>query len=556
MGFRAICWGMFCFLLSTSISFAEKKEATSNVILILDASGSMWGQIDGKPKINIAREVVRGLVKDWDKDSKLGLVTYGHRKKGDCKDIETLIPVSSLKPKSFLKAVEGIHPKGKTPMTQALKQAAEALKYSEESATVILVSDGKETCDLDPCAVSKKLEETGIDFTAHVIGFDVKEKKTIEQLKCIAENTGGQFILASNASDLKKAFKKTIKKVKETALGLKLSAFLKKGGKPLEKGLSWAVYEAQVDELGKRKRVTYSYHAAPSKGNYLITVSHGSASTSKEITVAAGEVTKENLIFGAGNLLVVASLSEESKPLEGGLSWTVYEAQADELGKRKRITYSYDAKPNFKLLSGKVLVTVKHGSARTSKELEIESGKVTKANLILNAGLLNVGASLKKGGKPLEGGLSWTVYEAQADELGKRKRVTYSYDSNPTFKLPKGRYLLSVGHGSASTSKEIEVSEGKVQKDTLVLKAGYLKAKSVSKGKGITSGLSWTVYEAQADELGKRKRVTYSYDSNPTFKLPSGKYLINVSHGSEQGSEEFKVKPGEIKDIELKLKAK
>ena len=174
---------------------AGSVSAEENVMLVLDASGSMWGQIDGKAKIEIAREAVDQLAVNWKPENRLGLVAYGHRRKGDCGDIETLIPVGAADPKAVIAAVEAITPKGKTPLTAAVKQAAEQLRYTEDAATVILISDGLETCDADPCTVATSLAESGVAFRTHVIGFDLKKKEQ-EALRCLAENTGGVFIAA------------------------------------------------------------------------------------------------------------------------------------------------------------------------------------------------------------------------------------------------------------------------------------------------------------------------------------------------------------------------
>ena len=122
--------GVLVLLLSVFSSWAL---ADKQVMLVLDASGSMWGQIDGKPKITIARDVVDGMLADWNADSQLGLVTYGHRRKGDCSDIETLIPVSDLDVTAFNQAVANLNPKGKTPMTEAVRQAAAQLKHTENA---------------------------------------------------------------------------------------------------------------------------------------------------------------------------------------------------------------------------------------------------------------------------------------------------------------------------------------------------------------------------------------------------------------------------------------
>lgn len=69
-------------------ALAQERPST---ILVLDASGSMWGQIDGINKITIARDVVGDIVSDFPADQNLGFVTYGHRERGQCADIETLV---------------------------------------------------------------------------------------------------------------------------------------------------------------------------------------------------------------------------------------------------------------------------------------------------------------------------------------------------------------------------------------------------------------------------------------------------------------------------------
>jgi len=179
-------------------------QAAPRTILVLDGSGSMWGQIDGVNKIVIAREVMGDLLDTLPDDLELGLMSYGHRRKGDCSDIEMLIE-PGVDRAAIAAAVNAINPKGKTPLSAAVIQAAQALRYTEEAATVILVSDGIETCELDPCAVGRELEETGVGFTAHVIGFDVAEPEALAQLQCLAEETGGSFRPASNAEELAEA---------------------------------------------------------------------------------------------------------------------------------------------------------------------------------------------------------------------------------------------------------------------------------------------------------------------------------------------------------------
>lgn len=192
-------------LLCLAFGVSLPAFANNQVMLVLDASGSMWGQIDGVTKIEIARDTIDDLVGGWNANNGLGLIAYGHNRKGDCEDIQTLIPVGKLDADTYLRTVRGLNPKGMTPLSAAVKQGAEALKYTEQKATVILISDGEETCKLDPCTVGKELEAAGVDFTAHVIGFDVPNPEHQAQLRCLAENTGGNYFNARNAGELSTA---------------------------------------------------------------------------------------------------------------------------------------------------------------------------------------------------------------------------------------------------------------------------------------------------------------------------------------------------------------
>lgn len=199
------------FLLAAApLSLALAAAATADdAILVLDASGSMWGEIEGRHKILIARDVIGDLLDDLPEDRRLGLVAYGHNRRGDCSDIETVAAIGADR-EAIRDAVNGLRPLGMTPLSDAVRHAAETLAYTEAPATVILVSDGEETCDADPCAVGRELEAAGVDFTAHVIGFDIATDEERRQLQCLADETGGRFIVASNADELSDALSQTV----------------------------------------------------------------------------------------------------------------------------------------------------------------------------------------------------------------------------------------------------------------------------------------------------------------------------------------------------------
>ncbi len=214
-------------------------------ILVLDASGSMWQKISDGYKIRIAQDVINELLVTLPVEQELGLITYGHRRKGDCGDIEMLVPPGAGTRDAISSAIKSLDPKGKTPLSAAVIQAADVLRIEENASTVILVSDGRETCDLDPCAVGSELEDRGIDFTTHVIGFDVGEENDREQLRCLAENTGGKFLTASTASELTQALVEVSQPIEK----LTMSAFaVDEEDNDIIEGLIWSLLPAGISE--------------------------------------------------------------------------------------------------------------------------------------------------------------------------------------------------------------------------------------------------------------------------------------------------------------------
>ena len=269
---------------------APARAETGRSILVLDASGSMWGQVEGEAKIAIAQRALFGLLETLPAEEELGLVAYGHRRKGDCGDIELLVPAGPGTRDAIRAAVAAISPKGKTPLSQAVIEAAEALRYEEAAATVILLSDGIETCDLDPCAVGAALEQAGVDFTAHVIGFDVAAEKDQAQLRCLAENTGGRFLTAANAAELAEALRQVgTEQPVPAEVPLLLRATDGEGGPVIGEPLLWSLARSDGTAVFAQESAATIERALP-PGRYRAEVARpgDAAATGETFTLEAG----------------------------------------------------------------------------------------------------------------------------------------------------------------------------------------------------------------------------------------------------------------------------
>jgi Ca-activated chloride channel family protein len=199
---------LLCFLFGGLSVLAQDQTTSKPIIFITDASGSMWQKVDGEFKIALARDVLANLVGEMPAEQQLGLVAYGHRQKGDCADIEEILPASNTDKAAFTKAMNELNPLGKTPLAQSALKVINQLKSSKESATIILITDGIETCSGDLCQIVKEAKAAGVDFVLHVIGFDLGDADRAP-LECAAREGEGLYIDASDKDQLAGAVKQT-----------------------------------------------------------------------------------------------------------------------------------------------------------------------------------------------------------------------------------------------------------------------------------------------------------------------------------------------------------
>lgn len=149
---------------------------------------------------------------------KLGLIVYGPGPV-PCGGVDLrFAPIPNAAP-HVLGAIESLQPRGETPLTEAVVAAARVLGHPEKPGTVVLVTDGKETCGGATCQVAADLAAEGDGLTIHVIGFRVQGEHFqydegygtgTSVADCMAEATGGQYIAAANADDLAAAMAITL----------------------------------------------------------------------------------------------------------------------------------------------------------------------------------------------------------------------------------------------------------------------------------------------------------------------------------------------------------
>lgn len=198
-----------------SLGNRELKQ-NINVQLILDASGSMQGEVNGERKIDAARRTLTDFVGTLPESANVSLRVYGHvgsnneaDRERSCAASEIILPFQPLDTGKFTDAINSFEPRGWTPVAGSLEAAREdfaAYDPGISSNFVYMVSDGVETCGGDPVAAARSLAAEDVQAEVNIVGFDV-DPEAARQLRQAAESGGGSYFEAGSASELNEVFR-------------------------------------------------------------------------------------------------------------------------------------------------------------------------------------------------------------------------------------------------------------------------------------------------------------------------------------------------------------
>lgn len=181
------------------------RPEDSQLAFIFDASGSMNAALDGSTRLAVAKDAIDQLVSET-ATFNTSLWAYGHRLPDSdpetCRDIENLVAFVPDNGDAVVSAVAGLEALGDTPITDAVRTVAESFTAPESGRrSIVLISDGEETCGGDPCALGAELGAAQVDLRIHAIGFAVDDAAR-NQLSCLADATGGTYADAGDADAL------------------------------------------------------------------------------------------------------------------------------------------------------------------------------------------------------------------------------------------------------------------------------------------------------------------------------------------------------------------
>lgn len=232
-----------------SLTFAQTppSKATKRILILLDGSGSMVDPWQNTNKWEVAKKLVVKTIDSIQKtepDVEIGLRVFGFQSPKalqDCKDSKLVVPISKNSSGAVKNALSGITPQGYTPIAYSLFLAAGDFPTAEAANSIILITDGIENCEGDPCASAQVLRDKRITLKPFIIGVGIEEKDK-EQFACI-----GAFYDASN----EKTFSNAMSIVISQALNITTTQInlLDPFGMPLEKNIEITLYDHASGEV-------------------------------------------------------------------------------------------------------------------------------------------------------------------------------------------------------------------------------------------------------------------------------------------------------------------
>ncbi|HEU0018391.1 MAG TPA: hypothetical protein VFQ31_08575 [Methyloceanibacter sp.] len=583
---------------------ASPQATQSPAIIVLDGSRGMWTRIGGQSKVAIVRSSLGEAFKTYEDRVAFGLVAFGHRQGKTCAEAELMAKPGELSSKTPGKLLfgAGFKPKLGRPIAAALVEAAKQTPPS--GLDVVLITDGLDSCKANVCATVKSLKQAAPGLRIHVIGFDPKAKQTVKALACVAQSTGGQFLTAANASELKQDLTSVLESVAKPApqpapVAQSLSAPVAAPVAPPTNPPAAAPAPAapvtaaapagampqpplptpppQVAQSPSPPAQTAPMETAQAKSAQPKSVAAGApppaqpaqivgppAPTETKMSKLAAIPPKESAapVRAPGEPGAVSSspvpvtfkalLTEAGPQLKTGLIWRVFTPRAGPDGARKLVSTHRDAMPTAALPPGEYLVNAAYGLSNLTRKIKVESGRSLEETFVLNAGGLKLAAVLVSGARLSQSSVRFDILSDDEDQFGNRRKIMENAKPGLVIRLNAGAYhIVSLyGDANATVRADVTVEPGKITEATIKHAAAAMTFKLVqSPGGEALADTQWSILTTTGDVVKENAGAL------PTHILAVGDYAVVARHNGESYTSKFNVVAGQAKQIEVVMES-
>jgi hypothetical protein len=552
-------------------------------IVVLDASSSMNAEAGGASKIASARVELGRAVEAYGDRLSFGLVAFGHRKASNCADSEIVAKPGELTAATQSKLLGKIKPKGQAPIATALSDAAKGAP-AQGRLDIVLIADGGDTCGADLCAAAAAMKEKAPALRLHVIGFGGTQEE-LKPLSCLAEGTGGTFVAATKASELKQGLATVFDAaVSPPPASLQTAATGESGAAPavtaalplgtaatqpidLDAAAAQPPPQSAPAELQRQAPAPAGQPAPQAPRTSAETAVHKSASPPPGATAAlapsgpvavgpAGPIApKTSTQTTAAQIQLPvpvtfkALVSEAGPRLQNGLTWRVYESKTSPEGAGYKLLSTHrDAMPTAALLPGEYLVNAAYGLSNLTKKIKVESGRSLEETFVLNTGGLKLAALLPNGEALPESAARYDILSDEQDQSGNRQMVFRDAKPGVVIRLNAGAYRIEClyGDANATVKADVTVEPGKVTEATLKQTGAKTTFKLVqSLGGEALADTKWTILTSAGDVVKENAGAL------PTHILAPGSYAVIADHAGESFTRKFSIDAGEAKQVEV-----
>lgn len=562
-----------------SPAFAADGPSEGPAVVVFDGSGSMWGTIgtERPPKYELLQGALRQTLSTLSPNVKLGLVAFGHRRRGDCGDVQVLAEPAPGAPDRVIGLAERISPRGRGPLSQALKVAASRIP-ADRPGSVIAIHDGPDNCSQDPCAAAQEIARTHPKTRVFMIGFGLP-RADAQRVQCVAEATGGRVFETQDTAGLEAALSEAmtlagLERVDPAtgvavpapqaaippkaagAPGLRLSASLAQGGPSVTQPVAWTIAKASAPDTVVAAGRAPDFAAELEPGSYVVTARLGEASARQTAEVGSDGPTDVQVGLGAGAVKLAARANGEGASLSNPLI-TVYGKHSGSAPTANPVWIGRDANAELILPAGDYDIRIDDGLTRETAEVTLAEGVSVDVAPVLNAGRLELAAVSATSDEPLED-VTYIIEEDDPFSPGGLREVVRSADPAAAFTLPAGTYHVVARSGALETRERVPVGSGDVAKHVAVfnivkLTVSALLDPTAQSGGGRSRPVVIRILTPDRPE----REVARAYAETGVFHLPPGKYRVEarISGKSIGATGSVDLAPGRDVTAEIRLES-
>lgn len=552
---------------------AASEPNLPTTMFVLDASRTMWTKIGATSKMGLVRISVGQALGDYQDKITFGLVAFGHRPASACGDNQVLAKPGELTPKTQSKLLFGYKPQTQKPIAAALTAAAQATQSKTGQLDIVLITDGPDSCKADICTTAQALKQTLPGLHIHVLAFTTKKGDQLTSLGCIAEASGGQFVTATDADELKRGLASLLDTVAHqqapTTTALPTPAVSAAPppapAAPAQPGISTGDTspppgnaQSVAPQRVEPPQAAPAPAAAPQSD-----VQKSEAAPKTEApkpgepapgqTEVASKTTPPAPAAPAQPAMPVpctfkALLTDGGPKLESGLIWRVFANAAGANGTHKLISIHREAMPTAALLPGEYLVNAAYGLSNLTKKIKVESGRSLEETFVLNTGGLRLAAVLANGERLPAESVHFDILSDEEDQFGNRHTILGDAKPGVVIRLNAGAYhIVSLyGDANATVRADVTVEPGKLTEATVKHAASKITFKLVQAAGGeALADTQWSILTKTGDVVKENAGAI------PTHILAAGSYAVVARHADASYTRTFDVVTGEAKQIEV-----